>query len=91
MAVYTLTEGAGRRAKAVLEGLFKGLIVETNNDHVATSSLTNLAKKADYFIFSANSSKHQAFYPVSKIRSDLIYPQGKGSSSIIDAFMSKIS
>lgn len=91
VAIYTLTEGAGRRAKEVLEGLFKGLRVETNSDHVATSSLTTLAKKADYFIFSANSSKHQAFYPVSKIRSDLIYPQGKGSSSIIDAFLSKLS
>lgn len=90
VAIYTLTEGAGRRAKAVLQGLFNGLIVETNSDHVATSSLTNLAKKADYFIFSANSSKHQAYYPVSKIRNDLIYPQGKGSSSIINAFLSKV-
>jgi len=90
VAIYTLTEGAGRRAKAVLEGLFEGLSVETNSDHVATSSLTTLAKKSDYFIFSANSSKHQAFYPVSKIRSDLIYPEGKGSSSIINAFLSKV-
>jgi hypothetical protein len=91
VAIYTLTEGAGRRAKAILEGLFKGLSVETNSDHVATSSLTTLAKKADYFIFSANSSKHQAFYPVSKIRSDLIYPQGKGSSSIINAFLTQVA
>ena len=90
VGIYTLTEGAARRAKAVLENMFYGVRVELNHDHTATLGLTNLAKKADYFIFSSASSKHQAFYPVTKIRSDLIYPQGKGASSIVNAFLDKI-
>lgn len=86
LGVYTLTEGAARRAKLVLENMFNGLTVEINHDHTATTSLTNLAKKADYFIFAANSSKHQAYYPVSKIRGNIIFPQGKGTSSIVNSF-----
>ncbi|MBD3736689.1 MAG: hypothetical protein IE938_09520 [Pseudomonas balearica] len=86
LAIYSLTEGAARRAKAVLEGMFEGLRVELNHDHTATPALQNLAKKANYFLFVAGSAKHQAFYPVSRIRQDLIYPLGKGASSIIEAF-----
>lgn len=86
LAIYSLTEGAARRAKAVLEDMFAGLDVELNHDHTATPTLLNLAKKASYFLFVAGSAKHQAFYPVSRIRQDLIYPLGRGASSIIDAF-----
>ncbi|ANI32656.1 hypothetical protein AA098_03720 [Pseudomonas sp. JY-Q] len=86
LAIYSLTEGAARRAKTVLEGMFEGLRVELNHDHTATPALQNLAKKANYFLFVAGSAKHQAFYPVSRIRQDLIYPLGKGASSIIEAF-----
>lgn len=91
LGIYTLTEGAARRAKLVLENMFNGLVVEINHDHTATASLTNLAKKADYFVFAANSSKHQAYYPVSKIRNNLIYPQGKGASSIVNSFRSSVT
>jgi hypothetical protein len=91
LAIHTLTEGAARRAKVILESMFIGLEVEINHDHTATSNLKNLAKKADYFIFSTASSKHQAFNPVSKIRNDLIYPQGKGASSIINSFLGFIT
>ena len=90
-AIYTLTAGAGLRAKKVLESMFYGLSVELNSDHVSTPSLTNIAKKADYFVFAAGSAKHQAFYAVSKCRKDLIYPQGKGSSSIVNAFISAVT
>ncbi len=86
LVIYTLTEGAARRATTILEKMFCGLQIEVNHDHTATSNLINLAKKADYFVFAANSSKHQAYYPVSKIRAQLIYPQGKGASSIVTSF-----
>lgn len=91
LAIYSLTEGACRRAKGILTSMFTGLHVEINHDHVATPALINLAKKADYFIFATNSSKHQAFYPVIKIRNDLIYPQGKGTSSIVSAFLKVVT
>ena len=71
----------------MLENLFPGLIVEVNHDHVATDALITLAQKAEYFIFAAKSAKHQAFFPVKRIREDLIYPKGKGASSIVREFM----
>lgn len=87
LAIYTLTEGAARRARDVLEVIFTGLKVEINSDHTATPALCHLAKTADYFVFSSRSSKHQAFYPVISIRRDIIYPYGKGASSIIREFI----
>ncbi|MEB6379681.1 hypothetical protein MXM41_12180 [Leclercia adecarboxylata] len=87
VAIYTLTEGAARRASKMIETLFQGIKVDINHDHTATDKLANLAKQADYFIFAAGSAKHQALYAVFQNRRDLIYPKGKGSSSILDAFM----
>jgi hypothetical protein len=86
LAIYTLTVGAGRRAKDVLETTFTGLKVAINSDHSSTPALCHLAKTADYFVFVTRSSKHQAFYPVTSIRQDIIYPNGKGASSIIREF-----
>jgi hypothetical protein len=53
--------------------------------------LENLAKKADYFIFSTNSAKHEAFYAVTKIRNNIIYPDGKGASSIVRGFVARVN
>lgn len=91
VAIYTLTETSARRAKNILETMFKGLNVELNHDHTSTDALKNLTRKANYFIFSANSAKHQAFYSVSSMRNDLIYPKGKGASSLINAFIEHIA
>lgn len=91
LAIYTLTEGAGRRAQKVLSGYFPGLDIQLNHDKTASDSLINLADTADYFIFSSRSAAHQAFYPVSKKRNDLIYPQGKGASSIIREFLNHVT
>jgi hypothetical protein len=90
LCIYTLTEGAARRARDVLEVIFTGLTVEINSDHTATPALCHLAKTADYFVFSSRSSKHQAFFPVTAIRSDIIFPLGKGASSIIREFVSRL-
>lgn len=91
LAIYTLTEGAARRARDVLEVIFTGLKVEINSDHTATPALCHLAKTADYFVFSSRSSKHQAFYPVTSIRRDIIYPYGKGASSIVREFIEGVA
>lgn len=90
LAIYSLMEGAARRGKEALLQLYPGLRVELNHDHVATSALVNLAEKADYFIFASGSSKHQAFYTVTDYRKEIIYPSGKGASSIIAAFVSAL-
>ena len=85
IGIYTLTEGAGHRAKYLLESSYPNARVEVNSDHEATDRLTNLAKKADVFIFAWKSSKHQAFFCVKNARSSksLIMPIGKGSASIV--------
>jgi len=90
LAIYTLTEGAARRARAVLGKIFPSLDIRINNDKTATSALVNLAKTADYFIFASQSASHQAFYPVTKERDDILYPAGKGSSSIVRCFLNVI-
>lgn len=90
IAIYTLTEGAARRARGMIETLFKGVRVDVNHDHTATDKLVNLAKQADYFIFAAASAKHQALYAVTPHRRDLIYPEGKGAGSILNAFIAHV-
>lgn len=90
VAIYSLTEGAVRRAKRMLETLFPGIRVEISHAHTATDKLINQAKQADYFIFSAGSATHQAFYAVSAQRRDLIYPIGKGAGSMLNAFIAHV-
>lgn len=95
VAIYTLTEPAGRRAKDYIEKQYPGVVVRLNGDHAATETLEHLAETADYFVFSTMSSKHQAYYPVverfRKRGMALIYPEGKGTSSIIEAFERAVS
>jgi hypothetical protein len=91
LAIYTLTEGAARRAGSVLDRLFPGLDIQLNHDKTATDTLKALAKKADFFIFASKSAAHQAFYPVTNIRKDIIYPSGKGFSSIVSGFLEAVA
>lgn len=89
IGIYTLTEGAGQRAKIILERYFPGARVETNNDHAATDRLVSLAKGADIFVFAWKSSKHQAYYCVKDSRGskEIIMPSGKGTASIVKSAM----
>ena len=90
LAIYTLTETAGRRAKVYLEKKYSGLKVILNGDLEATDVLGNLAARADFFVFCTLSSKHQAFYQVvecaRKRNLPLLYPAGKGMTSLVEAF-----
>ncbi|AMJ72281.1 hypothetical protein AW879_21010 [Enterobacter cloacae] len=91
LVIYSLTESAARRGKDALIKLYPELSIELNNDHVATDALMNAARKADYFIFASSSSKHQAFYAVASCRKDIIYPAGKGASSMVAAFIRELA
>lgn len=90
VGIYSLMEKAAKRAKKALEELYPGVNVVLNHDHTATSALTHLSKSAAYFVFTARSAKHQAFYPVTANRSDIIYPDGKGTMSIVRAFTNTV-
>jgi hypothetical protein len=87
LALYTLTEGSARRAAFILSSFYPGLEICVNHDKSATSALKNLIVSADYFVFASRSAAHQAFYAITNQRKDLIYPQGKGSSSIVRCFL----
>lgn len=87
VGISTLTEKAGQRAASILEELFPGIKIILNHDKVATEQLKHLAKTADFFIFCNKSAAHQAYYAVKEINKEIIYPEGKGSSSIIRALV----
>lgn len=93
IGIYTLTEGAGQRAKEILERMYPHATVEINSDSVSTDRLTSLAKAADIFVFAWKSSKHQAYFCVKEARQgqDIILPLGKGSASILSGVLEKIS
>ncbi|MEX3004371.1 protein DpdD [Serratia fonticola] len=87
LVIYSLTESAAQRGKDTLIQLYPGLSIELNHDHVSTTALINRANSADYFIFASKSAKHQAFDAVTGCRKDIIYPSGKGASSMVTAFI----
>jgi len=93
IGIYTLTEGAGQRAKCILKSYFPGIRVETNNDNVATDRLISLAKNSDIFVFAWKSSKHQAYYCVKEARQNkaILLPIGKGAASIIKSVLEYIA
>lgn len=92
IGIYSLTEGAAKRAKGFLESILPSARVEINGDSVATDKLTALARNADLFVFAWKSSKHQAFYCVKEARKgqDIILPAGKGTASIVKSVLDNI-
>lgn len=93
IAIYTLAEAAGRRAKQALEEMFPSVRVDINSDTVATTRLANLAKSADIFVFAWKSSSHQAFYCIkdASVDREPIMAAGKGAASILRAVLNFIS
>jgi hypothetical protein len=87
VAIYTLTESAGARAK---EFLLKSAHarVEILSDKVATEALRVAAKEADIFVMVTRSAKHAATDCIRANRVvgfPLVTTTGKGSSSILYA------
>jgi hypothetical protein len=89
VAIYTLTESAGLRAKRTLESIYIGIDVRLSHDHGGSERLRSLAREADYFVMSTRSATHAAtdFIKSNRTgaRSGLIFPAGKGSSSVVTA------
>jgi hypothetical protein len=93
IGIYTLMDGAGMRAKHLLENLLPKARIELNGDSVATDQLTSLARNADMFVFAWKSSKHQAFYCIKEARRgrNIIMPSGKGTASIVKSVLYSIA
>jgi hypothetical protein len=93
VAIYTLTASAAARAKVLIEQQFPGVDVRLNHEHVGSPRLATLAREADYFLVVAKSAKHAAtdFLKANRPgRSELIYPSGRGSSSIVSALLETV-
>lgn len=88
VAVYTLTENAGRRFAEILSGLAPTVKVTINSDYVGSTALKQLARTADIFLIAARTAKHAATEFVMNNRpkeKPVIYPSGKGTSSMLQA------
>ena len=87
IAIYTLTESAGRQAEAVLKDLVPSVQVHLAHDHVGSQRLARLARDADLFILTTASAKHAATDCIVTNRGDrpLLYAAGRGFSSIVRA------
>jgi hypothetical protein len=87
IAIYTLTESAGRQAESALQSMVPGLRVDLAHDHVASPRLTRLSRDADVFVLTAASAKHAATDCILANRGNkpLLYTAGRGFSSIVRA------
>ena len=86
VAIYTLTEKAGKHAAELLKQLVPNIRVELNHDHVGTDKLKALAENADIFVVATQSAKHAATGFINLHRpkdKPVLFPAGKGASSIV--------
>jgi len=88
IAIYTLTESAGRQAAQALKDLVPSVKVTISNDEVGTVGLKNLALTSDLFVMATASAKHAATTFVQQLRPKdmpLLFAAGRGFSSIVRA------
>ena len=94
VAIYTLTESAGDRAKKMIEQMFSEVEVQVTSDLVGNPALKSLSRRADWFVVATRSAKHAATEFIKESRptgqTELLYPAGKGASSIVGALLKAI-
>ncbi len=94
IAIYTLTESAGIRSKQIINRIFPSADVRLNHECTGSDRLRSLAREAEYFLVSSKSAKHAATDFIRNERprnkTPVIFPKGKGSSSIISALLNAI-
>lgn len=85
--IYTLTRGAGDRARNVILSMAPNARVNLSDDKVATTRLKEAATNADFIVFTSRSATHAASDAIRKASEsdDLIYANGKGCASIVAA------
>jgi hypothetical protein len=88
IAIYTLTESAGRYMQQILTERAPQASVKLAHDTVGTDSLKHLAKGADVFIMATASASHAATGFIEAHRPKglpLLKPRGKGMASMLSA------
>jgi hypothetical protein len=95
VAIYTLTESAGNRAKKMIEQIFPGVEVCSTSELVGSPALKSLSRRAEWFIVATRSAKHSATEFIKQMRpvgrTELLYPTGKGASSIVGALLKALN
>jgi hypothetical protein len=94
VSIYTLTERAGERVSAILLDECPEVTVQVLSDKVCTDRLKAAAQSSDIFVLAIASAKHAASDCVHDNRSDvssILYPTGKGSSSMLTAIVSYLT
>lgn len=93
VAIYTLTEPAGVRARDFLVRNFPAVSVVLSSEHVGSNRLASLAHSADLFVVATRSAKHAATTFIEAQRPPNrppVYASGKGSVSLIRAVLSTL-
>lgn len=88
VAIYTLTEAAGRQARQALQDIVPSLRVSISNDLVGTPGLKHMAQAADLFVLVTASAKHAATGFIQQHRPKdkaLLFANGRGFTSIVRA------
>jgi hypothetical protein len=85
IAIYTLTESAGRQAETAIRELEPSVDISLAHDHVASPRLIRLARDADIFVMTAASAKHAATDCILANRGEgiILYAPGRGFSGIV--------
>jgi hypothetical protein len=85
VAIYTLTESAGRQAAALLQKLAPSVRIEMSHDKGGTTALKNMAHHADIFVMVTASAKHAAtgFIQQERHGRPILYANGRGFSTIM--------
>jgi hypothetical protein len=78
----------------MIQQMFSGVEVHLTGDLVGSSSLKALSRRADWFLVATRSAKHAATEFIKESRppgkTELVYPVGKGASSIVGALLKAI-
>ena len=86
-------ESAGKAAANWIENQFVGTKVRTSSQHVNSDSLSSMAKSSDVVIVQTSHAKHAATSAIDeavKNKDRLVKVDGRGTSSIIRAFLNWI-
>jgi hypothetical protein len=85
VAIYTLSERAGRNAAEALKRLAPKVKVEVSSAHDCSRQLQSLSKNADLFVITTSSATHAATDCIGQNRKteDTLFAAGKGQCSIL--------
>jgi hypothetical protein len=88
IAIYTLSEQVGIRARQLLMNLYLNVEVELCHEKVDSTRVEGLARTADIFVICWRSAAHAATEAIKRHRPEekaTLYSAGKGSTSILRA------